>query len=320
MEGFVFKEALTTEFLRHFPYHCRYHSREDELVPSLKRTGILEPLFVTSSPLRQIVAGHRRFLAAEKAGISKLPVLEITGDSSPQRLFLLSIYSNWGQAWEDMDRAWTLKKASEDFHFCDKDIIELILPALGLPAKHHFLDYYQRAWRLAPELLDLIALGKIPFKALRGLGRFNGEDQRAFASLLKSGIALTATQVQQAGEWLFDLCRQARSPLVDFLKGSSLSRILATAKGDDHQRGTVLMEAIRRLRYPRLSHYEQEFETVARRLSEDPGELKIEPPPAFEGEGFFLRAHVKNREVLGRIIKRLKEGEDSLNSLFDRVL
>src|SRR5690349_1784249 len=71
-------EAITRDFPqpRRNWRHDKGDQRLDELTESIRRHGIIEPLVVT--PLGGgrylLIAGHRRYVAAQRAGLSDAPV------------------------------------------------------------------------------------------------------------------------------------------------------------------------------------------------------------------------------------------------------
>lgn len=66
----------------------------DHLTESIKREGIIQPLLVTqmSNDTYQIVSGERRWRAAHKAGMEKVPV--VVRNVSPQQSVILGLVEN----------------------------------------------------------------------------------------------------------------------------------------------------------------------------------------------------------------------------------
>lgn len=59
-------------------YKVQNNAKMDALVESIKRNGILTPLIIRSvenSDEYEVISGHRRLHAAQKAGLMELPVL-----------------------------------------------------------------------------------------------------------------------------------------------------------------------------------------------------------------------------------------------------
>ena len=71
---------IAPERLRDFkdqPFKIRKDAQMDNLIDSISRYGILNPLIVRPLPegVYEIISGHRRKYAAEKLGYRKLPVI-----------------------------------------------------------------------------------------------------------------------------------------------------------------------------------------------------------------------------------------------------
>jgi ParB family transcriptional regulator, chromosome partitioning protein len=72
----------------------QHFAQLDELAASLKENGLLEPLVVrrTAEDRYEIIAGERRWRAAQKAGLKE--VLVVVKDVTPERAFVLAILEN----------------------------------------------------------------------------------------------------------------------------------------------------------------------------------------------------------------------------------
>lgn len=69
------------------------HPEFDELVASVREKGILTPLLVTRGPSGyQLIAGERRWRAAQKAGIETVPV--VVRESTPSEALELALIEN----------------------------------------------------------------------------------------------------------------------------------------------------------------------------------------------------------------------------------
>ncbi|HNC46032.1 MAG TPA: ParB/RepB/Spo0J family partition protein, partial [Acidobacteriota bacterium] len=71
---------VPTSWLQPNPYQPRTQietAELDQLAESIKAQGILQPLIARqeSEQLFTVIAGHRRWKAAEKAGLTEVPVL-----------------------------------------------------------------------------------------------------------------------------------------------------------------------------------------------------------------------------------------------------
>lgn len=88
-----------------------------ELAISLKENGIIEPLIVTAheNNTYELIAGERRWRAAQLAGITTVPV--VIREASPQQMLELAIVENvQRQDLNALEEAMAFKSLREDFH------------------------------------------------------------------------------------------------------------------------------------------------------------------------------------------------------------
>ncbi|MDR0462684.1 MAG: ParB/RepB/Spo0J family partition protein, partial [Pseudomonadales bacterium] len=88
-----------------------------ELVESVKSQGILEPLVVVNTPAGyQIIAGERRFRAAKKVGIEKIPVHLI--NTSPKGMLEIAVVENiQRQDLSPIERAQAFNRLMQEFGY-----------------------------------------------------------------------------------------------------------------------------------------------------------------------------------------------------------
>lgn len=99
----------------------------EELADSIKEKGLLQPITVSPKGDRyQIVMGERRWRAARKAGLKKVPVV-VRKDLTEQDIAELSLIENIQR--EDLnpiEEALAYKKLLEDYHLKQDDVAERV--------------------------------------------------------------------------------------------------------------------------------------------------------------------------------------------------
>lgn len=102
--------ALLHTFANH-PFHVRKDMEMNELVDSIRESGVIVPLIVRSRPEGgyEIISGHRRCEACRELGIEKVPVRvqELTDDEATILMVnsniqntIFSLLKTWGHAHE----------------------------------------------------------------------------------------------------------------------------------------------------------------------------------------------------------------------------
>lgn len=297
-------------------YCLRSGLGNEALLASIKKRGVLQPLIVT--PGLDVISGHRRLAVVRELSLKQIEVLELASEPSPQEAFLMSILSNWHQPFSELERANIISAAKRKFQFQDSEIFEEIFPALKMNPDKGIYEEALEITALAPELLDLVAADKMPFRGARILASFSPEDQRAFAIIAREA-AFTTNQLLKAGEWLFDLLKMKRVSLAAFLKENSFEELFKSEL-PRNQKGEKVFVKIRTLRFPQVSERERQFSGLSEQLRDEKSGLSVEMPPFLEGEGFTLKARLKSRDSLEAVLGALQSKRKVLNSLLDIVL
>jgi ParB family chromosome partitioning protein len=120
------------EFLKPNPRNPRKNFSEaelDELADSIRQRGIIQPIVVRpvrgEKDLFEIVAGERRWRAAQRAGVHDVPIVavEVTDDEALQ----LAIIENVQRAdLNPLEEALGYDRLSSDFHHSHEDIAKIV--------------------------------------------------------------------------------------------------------------------------------------------------------------------------------------------------
>ena len=114
------------------PYQPRQHFSEEkleELVNSIRKNGIIQPIAVreskTQSGKYEIIAGERRWLAAQKAGLHKIPVivLDLTDVESLEVAIVENIQRD---DLNPIEEAKGYKRLNEEFKYDHESISKLM--------------------------------------------------------------------------------------------------------------------------------------------------------------------------------------------------
>lgn len=102
------------------PYQPRMHINPEELIEiadSIKEHGIIQPLIITKDEASDkyfLIAGERRFRAAQLAGLKQVPV--VMKDASPQQMLELALIENiQRQDLNPLEEAVAFKQLQEEF-------------------------------------------------------------------------------------------------------------------------------------------------------------------------------------------------------------
>lgn len=122
-------QYLSVEVLQPNPFQPREKiQREDiqELADSISKYGVLEPLVVAETPAGyQLIAGERRWRAAQLAGLKEVPV--IVKKTTPKEMLEMAIIENVQRSdLGPLERAQAFQQLMRDFNLTVADISDRI--------------------------------------------------------------------------------------------------------------------------------------------------------------------------------------------------
>lgn len=319
MARYTLRELEIARISEKMPSNYRYRLQDPVLEASIRKFGILMPLVVTGGKDCQIIAGHKRLHAARACGFRELPVLE-AGLLQAHDMFLFNLLSNWRQECSEMDRARAITLAVSELDFQERDILQTVMPLLGLPSDRNLAQAYCGAAGLVPGLQDFLEDGILSFRGIAFLTNFSKKDQESFARLLGKGVKWTSSQLLQVGEWLTDIMKRTGSDLEKFFQEKALFEIWQHPGMDPRTKADKLLNQIKKIRFPEYSSFLEKFDRQCSEVLQGDRDISFRPVEGFEEKGFELRARVRTPGDLDSLIKKISQERPALNSLFDVVL
>lgn len=125
---------LQIDILQPNPFQPRDKIKKEdieELAESVKRFGILEPLVIAETPAGfQIIAGERRWRAAQLAGLTEVPVL--IKKTTPREMLELAIIENVQRIdLAPLERAAAFQQLMRDFTYTVNQVAERVSKSAG---------------------------------------------------------------------------------------------------------------------------------------------------------------------------------------------
>ncbi|MDE7329913.1 MAG: ParB/RepB/Spo0J family partition protein, partial [Clostridia bacterium] len=147
-----------------------------ELANSIKKHGVIMPIVVNDNKdgTYMIIAGERRFRATKLAGLTSIPV--VIRDYTPREIKEISLIENLQR--EDLnpiEAATAMKQLMVDYKLTQDELAERI--GKSRPAIANTL----RLLNLCPEVIEMVAEGKLSAGHARTIVPLPAEDQQAFA-------------------------------------------------------------------------------------------------------------------------------------------
>lgn len=161
-----------------------------ELVDSIREKGILQPLLVRrKSDGYELIAGERRWRAAQRAGLREIPIL--VRDVSDSEMLEISLIENiQRENLNPIEEAEAYKRLMEQFHLTQEEISKKV------GKDRTTIANMVRLLRLPPEIKLSLAEGKITMGHARAFLSLDGVDKQKllWKRLLSGGLSVRQTE------------------------------------------------------------------------------------------------------------------------------
>ena len=186
-------KELPVEFLQRGQYQPRKDMNPaalDELAESIRRQGIMQPIMVRplGPETYEIVAGERRWRAAQLAGLASVPVI-VKEISNEDAIALALIENIQREDLNAMEEALALTRLQKEFGYSQSEVAE----AVGKPRST--VANLMRLTALQPEVALLLERGDIDMGHGRALLGLEDSEQLEVARIVV-GKGLTVRQTE----------------------------------------------------------------------------------------------------------------------------
>ena len=150
----------------HQPRHRFEDARLDELAQSIKANGVIQPIVVRKvDGGYRIIAGERRWRAAQRAGLTRVPIVvkDVNAGSGAQLLEMALIENIQREDLNPIDQAAAYEKLSSDFRMTQDEIAAAVGKDRSSIANHI------RLLKLPQEVRSEVAGGRLSMGHARAL-------------------------------------------------------------------------------------------------------------------------------------------------------
>src|SRR5688572_5924239 len=150
----------------HQPRHHFEDARLDELAQSIKANGVIQPIVVRKVDAGyRIIAGERRWRAAQRAGLTRIPVVikDVSAGSAAQLLEMALVENIQREDLNPIDQAAAYEKLSTDFRMTQEEIAAAVGKDRSSVANH------MRLLKLPQEVRAEVASGRLSMGHARAL-------------------------------------------------------------------------------------------------------------------------------------------------------
>ncbi len=236
---------------KNHPYKVQDNAEMESLAESIKQHGILSPIIVrpieNTADEYEIISGHRRVHAAQKAGITKVPALIVDLDKDAAAIVLVD--SNLHREHilpSEKAFAYKMKLDAMKHQGFRTDLTSpqvvaksRITETIGADTgdSHEQVRRYIRLTNLIPELLQYVDDGKIAFTPAVELSYLNEQEQYDL---------LEQMEINDCTPSLSQACRFKKVSLAEGLTPEFISAVMSEEKANQKEMFKVPMERIRK--------------------------------------------------------------------------
>jgi ParB family chromosome partitioning protein len=175
---------------RHQPRTHLDDDRLEELARSIKASGIIQPIVVRKDGDRyEIVAGERRWRAAQRAGLTRVPI--VVRDVADDQLLPMALIENiQRQDLNPIEEAAAYRKLAEEYRLTQEDI------ATAVGKDRSSVANYLRLLKLPDEVRAELATGRLTMGHARALLGVSDEarQREAAREVIAKGLSVRETE------------------------------------------------------------------------------------------------------------------------------
>ena len=232
------------------PYKVQDNEEMEQLAESIRMNGILSPIIVrpkeNTADEYEIISGHRRIMASQKAGITEVPAFVVSLDRNAAAIALVD--SNLHREHilpSEKAFAYKLKAEALAHQGLRTDLTSVqIAPKLATEqiasdagTSKDTIKRYIRLTNLIPEILQYVDEGRISFTPAVELSYLTEEEQHAL---------LEQMEIQDCTPSLSQACRLKKFSREGCLSDRLIEVIMSEEKANQKERLKIPLERIRK--------------------------------------------------------------------------
>ncbi len=284
-------------------FRITYQRPIEFLCRSIEAIGLQRPPLVQEKePERlRIVSGYRRLRACQRLGKKAVPCQVVDPKTAFADLYLYQLHENLDRGFNTIEQILAVQGLSR---FMDEEtLVRDYLPLIGLPPQKALLKRWRSLGRVSPFYWPFLLNGRLhPETVERVLVEFPG-----LSEVLLSWFVFLRLSFQHQKAFLFDLQEIAARRKENLEKQASLLFNLPefySRSTTPAQKAEKMRKIFREILFPLLTEQEQCFRTIQKRLGLG-SEIKLTPPPFFEGGRYELKIGFSNRQQLQEALQRV---------------
>ncbi len=284
-------------------YCFSYPSQSDSLKRFIEKSGVISPLIVKEKGGKySLVSGFRRFRAVADLGVDSVPV-QVT-DKDDFECFETAVLDNLStrklNLFEVSD---ILSKLSKVFKIQIDRILTDYMPLFGYNSYKKTLDRLISLTELSEKQKEVLFKNNIESEKILLLPDLDIvvlDNMIGLLVDLKPGL----NKFKQIIELFLEISQREGLRCSDLFKDKEVDSILSDKIRTSSQKLNHLRTYLSARRFPTVSKKESEFGKKLAKLNIR-NDIRLTPPPSFEGKFFDLSFRFKNRQELKEYVRQL---------------
>lgn len=272
----------------------------DDLTVSMNSLGLLHPpiLKPINASEFMIIAGFRRISAACALRWQEIPAHVIPVDTDNLTCSLLAIASN------TLERSLNLIELSKAFGLLSRDIrhqdeIKQYAKILNLPYNPGYYQKLMALGRLPQTIQEGIIHESIALPCALLLEKMKIQDAIALSDLLRK-LRLSLNKQRELIVLSDEIAIREDIAIEDVLASRKINDIISDSDLDHAQKARMIRDYLKSRRFPHLTRGQDQFDEFTVSLALGPN-LKLIPPPGFEGNTYMLTVSFRNTDELSTL-------------------
>jgi hypothetical protein len=288
------------EILRDF-FFC-YSSEADlsALERSVRSGGIRHPISVLDGDGGyRILAGFRRFRAAESAGLGELPCRLLSPKIAVERHFEEALLEQLSQReLHPVEKARVLGILKRLSVPAD-EVVSRFYPLLGLAPKTALADEVSSLLSFHPSFLSYLEGQPVSLKQALAFRPFSPDDQAALADL-GTTLQIRIVELSEIAGWVRDLIKVRGVPAADLIRRLGIRERIDSPDLNRNERLAAVKEILKRERFPILESVNEKIRSLRLELSV-PECIRLTWDPSLEEPGFRMDVRIRSAKDLDAV-------------------
>ena len=282
----------------------------ERLRASIREAGLLQPVLLKEKTDRyQVVSGFRRISVVRELGYEEIESRVFEEEVPDLKLFSISLRENLtSRGFNAVEKAIAIDKLVDHFRVDPAVVARDFLPFFDLETNEKILNTFLSLARMEEEVKRYVLKEEVSRSNIRRLAAFSAEDRRETMILLAS-LKLGENSLREILTLLGEIGRRDGSGVREILHLREIGEILSHPELTSGQKTERVKKTLIRLRYPKMSRLEEQFEKRRKNLNLPPG-VSLYPSPFFEGRGLRIGFEFQSIEQFRHILSSLLSLEE----------